>query len=157
MTPSLLPNATFFASYAGVRELLLCPPGHPAPEYYFTDRSWTSLRRLAIESRLRLVDEPTQIVPGVSFETTGGHHPGSAAVRVQTSQGVIGLLETSFLQADLESGTPIGIAEDIATCRNAIRRYRAECDQVVAIHDPSNVARFPWQQWSRGKGPVTAS
>jgi hypothetical protein len=38
---------------------------------------------------------------------------------------------------------PIGIAEDVATCRAVIRRYLAECDEVVAIHDPSNATRFP--------------
>ncbi|RNL62534.1 hypothetical protein EFK50_12250 [Nocardioides marmoriginsengisoli] len=138
----LLPNATFYLARGGVDELLGGPPGHPAPEFYFTERSWRSLRTLAIQGRLRLVDEPVVVVPGVTFEATGGHHPGSAGVRVRTAEGVVGLLETAFLQADLDNGVPIGIAEDVAGCRRAIQRYRAECDHAVALHDLANATRF---------------
>lgn len=138
----LLPNATFFLSAAGVREMLGSPPGHPAVEFYFTERAWSSMRQLAIEGRLRLVDEPTEVVPGITFETTGGHHPGSAGVRIETADGVVGLLETSFLQHDLDRGTPIGIAEDMAVCRRVIQRYKSECWKAIAIHDPANAARF---------------
>jgi len=139
----LLPNASVFASWAGVSELLLEPPGHPPTELYFTERSWRSLRQLAVEGRLHLVDSVTEIVPGVEFEPTGGHHPGSAAVRVRTGEGIVGLVETSFLQRDLDAGVPIGIAEDVATARAVIRRFRATCAHAVAIHDPANAARFP--------------
>lgn len=138
----LLPNATFFLSAAGVREMLEDAPGHPPVEFYFTDRAWSSLRQLAIEGRLRLVDSLTEVAPGVTFETTGGHHPGSAAVRITTKDGVVGLVETSFLQADLDRGVPIGIAEDVAACRRTIQRYARECWQAVAIHDPANAVRF---------------
>ncbi|MBO9522397.1 MAG: hypothetical protein J7518_12740 [Nocardioidaceae bacterium] len=138
----LLPNATVYLPYAGVRELLVDPPGHPAPELYFTDRSWTALRRLAVEGRLRLVEDAADIADGVRYEVTGGHHPGSAAVQVRTAAGLVGLLETSFLQADLDAGTPIGIAEDVAAARRAIQRYRAACDHAVAVHDPGNAERF---------------
>ncbi len=138
----LLPNATFFLSAAGVREMLESPPGHPPVEFYFTAPAWSSLRQLAIEGRLRLVDDPTEVVPGITFETTGGHHPGSAAVRIATKDGVVGLVETSFLQDDLARGVPIGIAEDVATCRRTIRRYTSECWKAVAIHDPANATHF---------------
>lgn len=139
----LLPRAHFYLPYAGVREMLVDAPGHPATEFYFTERSWTALRQLSIEGRLHLVEEPMEIVPGVHIETTGGHHPGSAALKIHTAAGRIGLLETAFLQTNLDREQPIGIAEDIATCRAAIRRYRRECDEVIAIHEPSNASRFP--------------
>lgn len=139
----LLPNARFYLALAGVAEMLGEPPGHPGTALYFTQRGWDSMRRLAIEDRLRCVDGPVEIVPGVVFETTGGHHPGSAAVRVQTSAGTTGLLETAFLQANLDRLHPIGICEDVARCRATIRRYLRECDEVVAIHEPANAGRFP--------------
>ena len=138
----LLPNATFYLARAGVMELLVDPPGHPAPEFYFTASSWASLRTLAIEGRLRLVDEVEQIVPGVSFEVTGGHHPGSAAVLVDTEAGRVAVLETAFVQRNLDTSSPIGIAEDAAAARRAMGRMRAIADVVVAIHDPSNGSRF---------------
>jgi glyoxylase-like metal-dependent hydrolase (beta-lactamase superfamily II) len=139
----LLPKATFFMAAAGVHELLGEPPGHPPREQYFTARSWSALRQLAVEGRLRLVEGEAEVVAGVVFDVTGGHHPGSAAVRVDTEDGVVGLLETSFRQTDLDAGVPIGIAEDLASCRTAIGQYRARCGRPIALHDPSNAERFP--------------
>ncbi|GGM53419.1 MBL fold metallo-hydrolase [Micromonospora sonchi] len=148
----LLPRATVYASYAGVREMLCAPPGHPPTEFYFTSDSWSYLRTLAIEGRLVLTDEPVTVAPGLVFETTGGHHPGSAGVRVDCAHGVVGLLETAFFDRNIAETLPIGIAEDAAACRRAIKDYRRLCDEVVALHDPGNAARFP-----HGPGPVTRS
>lgn len=139
----LLPRAQFYISRAGVLEMLLNPPGHPKTQFYFPARGWAAIRELAIEERLHLVDDPTEIVPGVVFESTGGHHPGSAALRIRTARGTTGLLETAFVQENLDTGTPVGISESIAESRSAIRRYLSQCDEVVAIHDPANVDRFP--------------
>jgi glyoxylase-like metal-dependent hydrolase (beta-lactamase superfamily II) len=140
---AVLPRAQVYLSRAGLHEMVGDPPGHPAPEHYFTEASWASLRQFAIEERLHCVDEPTAIAPGIQFETTGGHHPGSAAVQIATQDGVIGLLETAFLERNVEESMPIGIAEDAALCRQVIKRYRRECDQVIALHDPANAGRFP--------------
>ncbi len=138
-----LPNATFYLALAGVLELLSEPPGHPAPEFYFTASSWASLRSLAIDGRLRLIEGAAQVLPGVIFEVTGGHHPGSAAVLVDTPDGVVGILETAFVERNLETGTPIGIAEDAAAARRAMRSLAGRCDRVVAIHDQNNGREFP--------------
>lgn len=150
--PDLLPRARFYVSKAGVLELLLAPPGHPRTEFYFPARGWSGLRQLLIEGRLHVVDDPTEIVPGVTFETTGGHHPGSAAVRIRTERGRTALLETAFVQENLDTGIPAGISESVAESRSAIRRYLSECNEVVAIHDPGNAERFPAGGRS---GPIT--
>lgn len=139
---SFLPNATFYIARDGVLEFLIDPPGHPAPQFYFSASSWASMRTLAIEGRLRLVGEAEQIVPGVRFEVTGGHHPGSAAVLVDTPEGCIGILETAFTERNLQRGTPIGIAEDVAAARRAMNSLGKRCDSVVAIHDAANRSRF---------------
>ena len=99
-----------------------------------------ALRQFAIEGRLHCADEPTVIVPGMEFETTVGHHPGSAGLRIRTSEGVTGVLETAFLDRNVAESRPIGIAEDAALCRRVIQRYRRDCDQVIALHDPGNAA-----------------
>ena len=139
---ALLPNATFYLARPGVLELLVDPPGHPAPEFYFTASSWASLRTLAVEGRLRLVADSEEVVPGVTFEVTGGHHPGSAAVLVDTAEGTVAVLETAFVNRNLATGSPIGIAEDVAAARRAMARMVARADRVVAIHDPSNARDF---------------
>jgi glyoxylase-like metal-dependent hydrolase (beta-lactamase superfamily II) len=141
--PEFLPRAQFYVSRAGVLEMLVAPPGHPQTQFYFSARGWSGIRRLAIEGRLHVVDGPTEIVPGVVFETTGGHHPGSAALRITTERGTTGLLETAFVQENLDTGVPVGISESVADSRSAMRRYLSECDEVVAIHDPANAKRFP--------------
>jgi glyoxylase-like metal-dependent hydrolase (beta-lactamase superfamily II) len=140
---AVLPRAQVYLSRAGLHEMLGEPPGHPASEHYFTEASWSSIRRFVIDGRLHCVDEPTVIVPGIEFETTGGHHPGSAGLRIATQEGMTGLLETAFLDRNVAEGRPVGIAENAAACRSAIQRYRHECDQVVALHDPANAERFP--------------
>ena len=91
-----------------------------------------------------MVDAPTEVVPGVVFETTGGHHPGSAGVRVRTrEEGVVGILETAFLQENVAAEIPIGIAEHVAECRRAIKTWKRTCDVVLADHDPSLATRYP--------------
>lgn len=142
---ALLPNATFYLARAGVDEFLGDPPGHPAPEFYFTAASWDSLRTLAIEGRLRLVADTEEIRPGIRYEVTGGHHPGSAGLIVTTAQGRVGILETAFFASNLETGRPIGIAEDAAAARRAMASFLARCDVVAAIHDPANADRF-WEE-----------
>jgi glyoxylase-like metal-dependent hydrolase (beta-lactamase superfamily II) len=140
---ALLPHAQFYIAKSGVLEMLLGPPGHPKTQFYFPALGWAALRHLAIEERLNLVDGPTEIVPGVVFETTGGHHPGSAALRIRTNRGTTGLLETAFVQENLDTGIPVGISENVRESRAAIRRYLLECDEVIAVHDTANVTRFP--------------
>jgi len=138
----LLPNAVFYLARDGVLEFLSGAPGHPAPEFYFSAASWSGIRSLAIQNRLRLVDGSAQIAPGVRYEVTGGHHPGSAAVIIDTPDGTVGVLETAFHNRNLETGRPIGIAEDVAAARRAMASFTERCDRVVAIHDPANGRDF---------------
>lgn len=143
MVEQLFPRAQVYISKAGLLEFLLDRPGHPPAHTYFTESSWTFVRKLLIEDRLVLTDDPVNVVDGICFETTGGHHPGSAAVKVATPKGQIGILETAFLQENIEKDLPIGIAENVALCRKSIIRYKRECDLVLASHDNTLMQRFP--------------
>lgn len=129
------PRAHVYAAYAGMEEFLTETPGHPPREFYLTGRSWAYVRELLIENRLSLVRGAVEVSPGLIYEPTGGHHPGSAGIRIQTTRGVVGILETAFVQENIDKEIPIGIAENASLCREVIRRYKRECDIVVAGHE----------------------
>jgi glyoxylase-like metal-dependent hydrolase (beta-lactamase superfamily II) len=140
------PNSTVFLSRAGFLEFVLDNPGHPPRQAYFTACTWMYLRTLLIENRLVLTDSPVEVEPGISFETTGGHHPGSAAVKIDTARGRVAILETAFLKQNIDDSIPVGVAENAALCRQTIRRYVAECELVLAAHDSTIFSRFPGGQ-----------
>lgn len=131
------PKAKVWCVWDGMKEFLTETPGHPPREFYLTAESWSYFRELLMEKRLFFAQGQTQVAAGVTYEPTGGHHPGSAGVRVRTAQGLIGILETAFVQENIDLETPIGIAEDAAKCRETIRTYKKECDLVLAGHEPS--------------------
>ncbi len=143
LVDALFPRATLYLSRAGMLEFLLDNPNHPPAHTYFTESSWGFLRKLRIEDRLVLTDLPVEVAQGITFETTGGHHPGSAAIRVATAAGLLGILETAFTQENIDHELPIGVAENAAVCRSVIRRYKRECDLVLAAHDNALMQRFP--------------
>lgn len=139
---SLLPSAEVFIARDGFLEMVLDKPGHPPRDLYFTQSTWNFLRTLLVHDRLHLAEAEMTIVPGITFEPTGGHHPGSAGVRVTTEEGIVGVLETAFLQRNIDEAIPVGVAENVALCRQVIRRYKQACDVVVASHEPRNALRF---------------
>jgi len=143
MVPELFPKAKVYISLTGFNEFMLDNPGHPPRDLYFTKRNWDFIRELTIQGRLVLTDGPIQVVPGITFETTGGHHPGSAGVKIRTARGTVGILETAFLRKNIDDARPIGVAEDAARCRREIRRYKRECDIVFADHDPLILQDYP--------------
>lgn len=132
-----LPNARVYCAWEGMRELLTRKPSHPPREFYLTSQAWDYCRELLVEDRLVFAEEAVEVAPGVIFEPTGGHHPGSAGVRVMTERGTLGILETAFVQDNINKEVPIGIAEDAARCREVIRAYRRECDFTIAGHEPA--------------------
>ncbi|SHK95631.1 hypothetical protein SAMN05443637_11535 [Pseudonocardia thermophila] len=138
-----LPRAEVYMALPGVLEFLLDPPGHPAPHLYFSAPTWMFLRKLGIERRLHLVESEVEVWPGLIFDATGGHHPGSGGVRVRTAEGMLGILEAAFLERNITEIRPIGIAEDTARVRATIKRYLATTDLTVAGHEPGNATRFP--------------
>jgi glyoxylase-like metal-dependent hydrolase (beta-lactamase superfamily II) len=132
-----LPKARIYCAWEGMKEFLTQTPGHPPRSFYLTADSWAYFRDLLIGERLFFLEEPGEIVEGIIFEPTGGHHPGSAGVRIQTDRGLVGILETAFVQENIDLETPIGIAENAAQCREVIRRYRKSCALVIAGHEPA--------------------
>ncbi len=131
------PRATVWCAWDGMEEFLTRTPGHPPRDFYLTAESWSFFRRLLVENHLSFAKGPIEVDEGILYEPTGGHHPGSAGIRVQTARGIVGILETAFIQENIEREIPIGIAENAARCRDIIRSYKKQCDLVLAGHEPS--------------------
>ncbi len=136
LLPGALPNATVYGAWGGIAELFLENPGHPPKPFYFTPQGWADLHARLTTGRAVFAQGPLEVAEGVVFEPTGGHHPGSAGVQVRSARGKVGILETAFVQENVEGEVPIGIAENAAECREAIRRYRRECALTLAGHEP---------------------
>lgn len=132
----LFPKAHIYAAFEGILEFLTDIPGHPPRAFYLTSGSWSYLRELLVENRITFAKTPTEVYPGLIYEPTGGHHPGSAGVRIVTRHGTVGILETAFIQENITRETPIGIAENAAENRKVIREYRRKCDLTLAGHEP---------------------
>lgn len=136
LTQDAFPNAIIYCAWRGMEELLTECPGHPPRAFYFTHDSWISLHKFLLEERLVFARAQIEVAPGLYYEPTGGHHPGSAGVKIQTVKGIVGILETAFIQENIAQGRPIGIAEDVSTCRKAILNYRNGCALALAGHEP---------------------
>lgn len=143
LLPDFFPRATVYLPRAGLLEFLLDSPGHPPRDCYFTESTWLFLHRLLREDRLILPDDRVQVFPDLWLEVTGGHHPGSAAVTMPTARGSLAILETAFLEDNLERECPVGVAENAALCRSVIRKYKQANDFVLAIHDSTLENQFP--------------
>ena len=142
LLPRHFPRAEVYLSRQGIAEFLLETPGHPPRDLYFTEDTWGFLWKLLVLKKLHLVDDPVEVLPGIIFETTGGHHPGSAGVKIRTPGGTVSILETAFLKENIDKEIPIGIAENASLCREVIKRYKRESDLVLAVHDNSILDRF---------------
>lgn len=107
------------------------------------DRLWTMLRAVEEEGRLRLLDGPAELWPGVSVEPSGGHTRGSQAVRVTGAHSTFVIVgdECYFERACL-AGTPLpgeALADPDAH-RAFLRRLEGwwnEGARPLTFHDPA--------------------
>lgn len=137
MVEELMPNAIVYMSNQGLNEFLHENSGHPPRDSYFTERTWQYLYRVILNDRLRAVEDELEVATGVRFASTGGHHPGSGAVLIESADKPgLALVETAFLQENVDNDHPIGIAESASLAREVVRTYRREGFNVLALHEP---------------------
>jgi len=93
--------------------------------------------------RLKLVEEE-EILPGISVFWVGGHTPDSQAIAVQTKKGkAIITGDVVSLYKNIELDIPIGVAENIQECYDAMKRIRKEADIILPSHDPRLEIEYP--------------
>jgi len=98
--------------------------------------------------RAQRVAGERQILPGLWLREVGVHHPASAAVLVETSDGIIGIADPVFVARNLIEGTALGAAEHAAHWHRTVRGLGQRCAALIPIHDPEPlpVGREHWHR-----------
>lgn len=97
----------------------------------------------------RRVEHEMQILPGLTLLEVGVHHPASAALLVETNEGVVGLADPVFTARNLSSGTALGAAEHSAGWHSMVRALGRRCEALIPIHDPDPTP-VPRSRWHPG-------
>lgn len=98
--------------------------------------------------RVRTIAGRTEIAPGVTAVTVGGHSPGQQIVVVETPRGRVVLASDAVhFTEELERGRPFAVVADLDRMYRAydlVRELAGEPGAVVVPgHDPDVMTRFP--------------
>jgi hypothetical protein len=93
-------------------------------------------------SRVVLLEDEDEIVPGIRTWWAGGHHRATVAVEVDTIEGTVVISDAFFYLENLERNRPIGICENIYEALAAYERARTSAI-ALPLYDPKNLVRFP--------------
>lgn len=126
--PGLSP-IPLFASARGVANLT--EPEEPALVHSVSDAN--------VLARAEVVTGEAEILPGLLFIETGIHHPASAAIVADTTEGAIAIADPVFVARNLTDGLALGAAECAAGWHSMVRLLGRRADAMVPIHDPAPV------------------
>jgi len=132
------PNCRLWISARGCADLDL--PEEPALAHAPTPAVCERLR-----SAQRVIGNK-EILPGLSFVEVGIHHPASAALFIETDEGVVAIADPVFTARNLLQGTALGAAERAAGWHGMVRMLGQRCDAIIPIHDMS-AAPVPRAHW----------
>ena len=117
-------------------------PMHVPREFRLSEET---LRYLTFEgqSKLRLLEDEDEVLPGVRAFWAGVHHRSSMCYVVDTEQGKVGVSDCLFKYGNLEDGEPLGIQESLEEYYVTTNRIKRETDIFVPLYEPDVVKRFP--------------
>lgn len=99
------------------------------------------------EGRLRLVDDPTTVVPGVDVWPAAGHTPGQLVADVTVPGGTVVLAsDATHFYEEMDRDRPFWLFHDLAGMYRTYEALRERAAQphtwVVPGHDPAVMERF---------------
>ncbi|WP_020498529.1 hypothetical protein [Sciscionella marina] len=121
---------------------------HTTHEHPHDDRSTSIpddvLVHLVTEAwpRVRLLEDETELAPGLRTWWCGGHHRASMVVEADSTKGTVAISDSYFYLENVARDHPIGISENIYEATAAYRRVRETADVIVPLYDPKNFDRF---------------
>ncbi|MFI8221426.1 hypothetical protein [Streptomyces sp. NPDC085932] len=133
------PQATVHVSDAGLSELR--KPAYPEllPHLPPEARSFLACQ----DARIRRFSGQAEVMPGLQVREIGGHHRESLAVIITTAQGNLVIPESVFLPENLQPPNVLGIGENVYELLDTVRWLNQLDAQVLPIHDPQHLTRFP--------------
>jgi hypothetical protein len=136
-------DAPLWVSARGCEDLL-----HPEEPALAHPPSPSTRARLLAAQQVR---GERELLPGLLFLEAGIHHPASAAVVVDSTEGRIAIADPVFTARNLMEGVALGAAEQVAQWHAFVRSLGTRCDAVIAIHDP-HPAPVPKARWHASLG-----
>lgn len=140
----LFRNATIGISRKGWIEDFQAPyyhlhvPRHlrvpPDVNHYLQNEGW---------SKLRLLTDEEEVLPGIRVFWAGVHHRSSMAVVIDTDKGKVILTDAFFKYGNLEQGRYLGVMESMMEADATWARIRKEADIAASIYDPEVFRRHP--------------
>lgn len=117
-------------------------PPHPwFSQFVFLD----TVKKLTSDSkeRVHLINGEEEVLPGIFVFLTGGHTPGSQAIKIKTKSGDAILTgDVVFTYRNIEEDLPVGFNSNLEECFLAMRRIRDEADIILPNHDPAILDRY---------------
>jgi glyoxylase-like metal-dependent hydrolase (beta-lactamase superfamily II) len=106
-----------------------------------------AIRRLVASGRMNLIDDETEVFPGVSVTPIRGHTPGLLITTVATSRGQVVLAsDAAHYYEEFERDIPFWLFTDLEGMYRGYEHLRALAARagttVVAGHDPADARRF---------------
>lgn len=94
-------------------------------------------------SRVRLLEDEEQILPGLRTFWVGAHGAASLAICIDTAKGTVIYSDCAFKYPNIEESRLLGIAMSLDDCQAAYARIRKEADIFIPGFDPDVLSRFP--------------
>ena len=115
---------------------------------FATVKDVSAIREADTQGRLRLVDDATQVAPGITVYPVGGHCPGQLLTLVESNSGpLIVASDAIHLAEQVEKDWPFFAHTDLEEMRAALvfaRNLAAETKAaIIPGHDPIIAATYP--------------
>jgi glyoxylase-like metal-dependent hydrolase (beta-lactamase superfamily II) len=143
----LFPGATLVMSRAEYACWSGPESAQPRPPHPVMNRDMQIVEDHRRRGRLHLVDEPCEIVPGITVHPLGGHTPGQVLVEVQAEAGTVLLASDAVhYHEELDENRPFYVFSDLGELIDGYDLLRARASDpatwVVSGHDPVEMERF---------------
>jgi len=135
----LLPNARILLQRAELQ--YAAAPLFPA---YWYDRQDIAKLVSTLWDHVDLLDEESELFPGIRTVFTGGHTPAHQMVYVEVPSGTAIITgDAAYLATNVKQQVPIGYFVNLEQVMAALRRIAQDGKHILPTHDPEVYTLYP--------------